>query len=203
MQRDLRLQLPSTSPTLGERAASDLRFIRSAMAGAGRFTAVPGRGGVFMGLVALGSALVAARTASQADWLLVWILGACLAFVGGAWSLGVKARQQNLPLTSGVGRRFLLGLCPSLVAGVVLTWILWRCDATLWLPVAWLLLYGSAILSAGALSVPVVPVTGGAFMALGLLAAGSPTAWGPGLLVVGFGGLHIISGIWITLRHGG
>lgn len=191
------------SPSMSQRAAADLRYIRDAMAGSGRFTAVPGLGAIYMGLVALITSQVAGQSPNAETWLAIWILGACCAFAGGAWSLWSKARRQGLSLTSGVGRKFLLGLCPSLVSGMVLTAVLWQVGATDWLPVMWMLLYGSAILSAGSLSVPVVPITGAVFMFFGIVAALCPLTWAPSFLTISFCGLHWISGTFITLRHGG
>lgn len=203
MSKPRLLEISPTTSSLTERAASDLRFIRDTMASSGRFTAVPGFGAIYMGFVALATAGVASRTADENTWLAIWLVGAVLAFSGGAWSLLMKARRQRLSLTSGVGRKFLLGLCPSLFAGMVMTAILWQVGAVAWLPVAWLVLYGSAILSAGSLSVPVVPVTGAAFMLLGLVAAACPLAWGPAFFAASFCGLHLVSGSFIAMRHGG
>jgi len=67
----------------------------------------------------------------------------------------------------------------------------------------WLLLYGTAVIAAGAFSIPIVPIMGVAFMALGALALFSPAAWGDAYMAIGFGGLHIIFGILIARRYGG
>lgn len=197
------LQRVPGAPALMERAAADLSFIRGAMASSGRFTAVPGWGGACMGLIAWMATGIASSMPAPQDWLGVWVAAACVAFTIGASTMWVKARRQGVSLTSGVGRKFLLGLCPSLLAGVVITAILWDAGAAAWLPVTWLVLYGSAILSAGSLSVPVVPFTGAAFMLLGGVAACCPSAWHEVFLGYGFTGLHLFCGLWIAHRHGG
>ena len=71
------------------------------------------------------------------------------------------------------------------------------------LPGLWLLLYGTAVTAAGALSVRVVPLMGMLFMGTGVAALLLGSAYGNALMAAGFGGLHIVFGVAIARRYGG
>jgi len=156
-----------------------------------------------MGLTALAAAALASGQPTAGRWLLVWILEAVLAVAIGAVAIHRKARRAELPLLSGVGRKFLLSFLPPALAGVVLTVGLWQVGADALLPGAWLLLYGAAVVTAGTFSVKIVPVMGTCFMALGVFALLATPAAGDLSMAVGFGGLHVLFGTAIARRHGG
>jgi len=191
------------APSLPERAAADLRYIRGAMERSGSFTAVPGRGGMGMGLVALVAAALARPDAGAQAWLTLWGSAALLAVGIGALSLHAKATREGVALLAGPGRRFLLCLGPSLLVGALLTFGLARLGAFELLPAAWLLCYGAGVVSAGANSIPIVPATGVAFLVCGTLALLVPAGWGDALMALGFGGIHLVSGFLVARRHGG
>lgn len=197
------LSPPNPEPVaLGDRAMADLRFIRQTMERS-TFTAVPGWGGVGMGVSALLAAVVAARQESAEAWLLVWVLEAVVAIAIGAVAIRRKASRADQAVLTGAGRKFFLSFLPPALAGAVLTVALWNPETTRLLPGTWLLLYGAAVVTAGTFSVKVVPVMGIGFMVLGALALFpipvSRDLW----LALGFGGLHIAFGTTIARRHGG
>ncbi len=186
-----------------QHAMDNLRFIRETMERAGSFTAIPGMGGVLMGVSALGAALVAARQASLDGWLAVWVGEALVAVAIGAVTAAHKAKLVKAPLLTGPGRKFALGLAPSILVAALLTLVLYRAGLYAIIPGIWLLLYGTGILSAGAFSVPVVPVMGMCFVALGAVALFCPLEWSHWFLAAGFGGLHLVFGVLIAARYGG
>lgn len=170
---------------------------------AGSFTAVPGWGGVWMGCVALLAAALARSTRDPGAWLLIWLGAAVAAFAIGAVTLSRKARRSGVPLRGGVARRFFLTLGAPIAVGGLLTAALAARGQTAILPGVWLLLYGSAVLTAGAQSIPLIPTLGFSFLALGAIALASPAAWGNAYLALGFGVLQIGFGLVIARRHGG
>jgi hypothetical protein len=184
-------------------AAESLQFIRSTMERAAGFTLVPGWGGVLMGVTAIGAALLAHPRRLTEQWLRIWFVEAMFAVAIGLSAIWLKARWSSAPVAGAAGRRFALAFLPALAAGAILTVVLDRNGSIDDLPGCWLLLYGTAVTSGGAMSVRAVPVMGACLMALGAAAFALPSAWGDGLLAAGFGGLHIAFGIVIARRHGG
>jgi len=198
------LRSPSRKPIpIDSRAADHLRYIRETMERAGEFTAVPGWGGLAMGITALAAAFFAARQSSPRGWLGIWLVEAFVAVAIAAPAATTKAHRANSPLFSGPGRKFLLSFAPPIVVGGLLTFALYSAGLTSVLPGVWLLLYGTAIVTGGAFSVRVVPVMGFCLMTLGAAALFAPAAWGNGFMAAGFGAVHIGFGLWIARHHGG
>ena len=156
-----------------------------------------------MGVSALGAAYVASEQASAKAWLLTWMVEALLAFVIGGWAMDRKARAAELPLLSGPGRKFTLGLAPPMFVGIILTVVLVRTVGISVIPGMWLLLYGTGIVTGGMFSVRIVPIMGLCFMLLGAVSLFSPPRLSNLVMALGFGGLHIVFGIIIARKHGG
>jgi hypothetical protein len=188
---------------LHDRAMDNLRYIRETMERAGSFTAVPGWGAVLIGATALVAVWIASHQSTEAGWLAVWSGEAILSLALGVGAVIHKARSVGMPLRSGPAQKFALSLAPPLVAGALLTAVLFMACLVAALPGTWLLLYGAGVVTAGAFSVAIIPVMGICFMLLGALALFTPAAWGDAFMALGFGGLHIVFGILIARRYGG
>jgi hypothetical protein len=200
----LRSSGPPREPIpIDARAADHLRYIRETMERAAEFTAVPGWGGVAMGLTAIGAAVAASRQHNARAWLTVWLAEAFVAVAIAAATSATKAHRANAALFSGPGRKFLLAFAPPIIVGGLLTFALFQAGNQSVLPAVWLLLYGAAIVTGGAFSVRVVPVMGMCLMTVGAIALVAPTAWGDAFMAAGFGVLQIAFGIWIARHHGG
>jgi len=185
-------------------AIENIRYIRDAMSRATEFTAVPGWGGVAMGVTAIAAAFIAGPPDDSLRWVLIWFAEAAIAVAIALVTMTMKARRIGAPLSSTApAYRFALGYVPPLVAGMILTPVFATMGLMARLPGCWLLLYGTAAATGGAFSVRIVPLMGICFMALGVVAFAAPAAWGHWLMAAGFGGLHIGFGLVIARRYGG
>jgi hypothetical protein len=188
---------------ISDRAMDNLQFIRETMERSTSFTAVPGYGGVFMGLTAIAASIIAHQQLLVKDWLTVWLVEAILAFAIGLFGMWQKSKISKTPLNSAPARKFVLSFLPPLICAVILTFGLWRLGFFEAMIPSWLLLYGAAVITGGSFSVRVVPIMGWCFIALGIIAFVLPTSFGNLLMGLGFGVLHIIFGIVIARRFGG
>lgn len=188
---------------ISDRAADNLQFIRETMERSASFTAVPGYGGMLMGVTAVAAAYIAAQQDHRIGWLRVWLLEACLAFAIGLLAMWQKSRIADTSLFSAPARKFALSFAPPLIAGVAITLGLWRYQHYEMMAPVWMLCYGAAVVCGGAFSVRVVPVMGWVFMTLGAAAFALPAPYGNWLLAASFGVTHIVFGALIARRYGG
>ncbi len=181
-------------------ALGTLNYIRASIDAAGAF-AVPGTAGTAMGAVGLVAAGVASVPALSGHWLLIWLAAAA---VGAGLGVVLVARHRSgvgLPLYRGPARRFVLCLCPALLAGGVLTAVLCQAGDARLLPGVWLLLYGCAVLSATLMTAPammrLLGAMGALFVVCGAVAFEVSPRWHNVILGGGFGLLHVVFGFLI------
>lgn len=188
-----------------DHALDNIRYIREAMERAGSFTSIPGWGGFAVGWTALAACVIAQRfaIANPRAWMATWLVEAAVAALIGAPATVAKARRSAVSLTAAPARSFFVSYSAPLIAGVILTLMLARAGAFAAIPPVWLLLYGTAFVSSGAFSVPMIPVMGIAFMLLGVAASFTALPVSNVLLGAGFGAIHIVFGWIIARRYGG
>lgn len=184
-------------------AAENLRYIRNAIEAADTFTTVPGKGCIAMGLIALAAAGLETMPGLEAKWLPIWVGAAIFSCAIALYFMEAKARAQGLSLRRAVARRFFMTLAPSFVAGGILTVALSDEVGRNAITGLWLLLYGAGLSACGLFAIPAVLTAGLVFMGLGTVALGLPSAWAPGILALGFGGIHVALGAVIVRKHGG
>lgn len=189
--------------SVGDRAAENLRFIRETMELSRNFTAVPGYGGVLMGLTAVGAAVVAYSQTTVRAWLVVWLVEAVLAFLIGLLAMWQKTRSSRGSLMSAPAKKLWLSSLPPMLCGVFITIGLWRHGHFEAMVPVWMLCYGAAVVCGGAFSIRYVPLMGWIFIALGAVAAVLPPDYGNLMMGLGFGALHIVFGAIIGRRFGG
>ena len=196
--------VPDRQPrSVSSQAADNLTFIRSAMERSSTFTAIPGAGGVVMGVIGLIAAGVGARQPTADRWLGTWLAAASIAATVELVAMRWKAHRAGMTLTGTNARRFAFGMAAPLVAGAAITYDLWAIRSFTVMAPAWLLLYGAGVLTGGMFSVPIVRAIGICFMAAGIAAILTPHEWGNVWLAIGFGGLHVGFGTYIARNHGG
>jgi hypothetical protein len=182
------------------RALGTLAFIRASIEASSSMD-VPGMAGIVMGLIGLFAALVVSFPHYAAHWLGIWLVAAVVALLLGGALVARQIADRGDTLYLGPTRKFLLCLCPALLAGAVLTFVLWSAGLMTAIPGMWLLLYGCAVLSASTVTIAKVArlicVMGALFVALGSATFALPAAAHNSMLGLGFGALHVVFGILI------
>ncbi len=183
-------------------ALGTLNYSRASIEAAGAF-AVPGIAGIAMGVVGVVATIVASIPALAAHWLQIWLLAAMAAAASGVLLIARHSRQpaRGFMLYRGPARKFVLSLCPALLAGAVLTVVLWQEGLSSLIPGMWLVLYGCAVLSASMMTsaalLRLIAMMGGLFVVCGLIAFQVEPRWHNLTLGMGFGALHLFFGILI------
>ena len=189
--------------SIGDRAIDNLAFIRETMERSTSFTAVPGYGGMLMGVTAVAAAFIANGQVYFRDSLMTWLIEAALAFSIGLLAMWQKSKLAGQSLVSVPARKFAMSFAPPLIVGVVVVMGLWHYGDYYEMPAVCMLSYGAAVVCGGAFSVRVIPVMGWCFIALGAIAFALPSNYGNLMMGLSFGLLHIIFGAVIARRYGG
>ncbi len=182
------------------RALGNIAYIRASI-DSSHSMPVPGMAGIVMGAIGTGAALVTSVPRIAVYWLPIWLVAAALAFAVGGAMMARETAQRGHAQYLGPVRKFLFCLCPALLAGAVLTAVLWRAGVEQLIPGMWLLLYGCAVLSASTVTLPstrrLLCMMGALFSLSGLGAFVVPAAWHTAILGMGFGVLHGAFGVLI------
>jgi hypothetical protein len=195
---------PLRPASMRQRALDDLGFIRATMERTASYRAVPGWGGMRMGILALAATPFAISAPNSLRWFVVWAVAALVGASIGAFEMLRKARFEDVSLFTGAGSRFAKALAPGLITGGLLTIVLQKIGPLELLPAVWLLCYGTAVVGAGAHSIRAVRSMGLCFMLVGALAllgvvfAPDKRLAGDLCMALGFGVLHVVFGIVIA-----
>jgi hypothetical protein len=182
------------------RALGTLDYIRASIESSSSMD-VPGMAGIVMGIIGILAAIAASLPRWAPHWLAIWVFAAAAALLLGGALVARQIVERGHTRYLGPARKFLLCLFPALLAGAVLTSVLWTAGITRAIPGMWLLLYGCAVLSASTVTsagiARLICIMGALFVGLGSLAFVLPSAAHTAILGLGFGVLHIIFGVLI------
>ncbi len=200
-----------------DRAAEELKALRQLMERPIRFSTMSGLSGVLAGAAALAGCTVggyfsghySGRGALGAH-MLIWAGVFLTALVATVVLTRLREIRKGMPLWSKIKERILLIILPMFVAAAGLTGILVARELgqpgpEQWglIPAIWMVLYGLALWQLGEFSPLEVRLLGAAFLGGGLVSAALGQQSPYWSLGVAFGGLHIVYGVVVWIRHGG
>lgn len=192
-------------------AARDLARIRALMERAGRYSHLSGFSALTAGLLAAGGSVLC--------W--VWDVefrpageyepgSARLGFIwGGVFLLALaqhlaftvaNARRLAEPVWSDLTRRVVLAVLPALFVGIVITVYGIRTRQLNLLPPIWMLAYGSSLMGLGLFAGWRIQLAAVLFLLLGAGALWWGTDHGRLMMLVSFGGIHLLLGAWIACK---
>jgi hypothetical protein len=182
------------------RALGTLAYIRASIESSSSMD-VPGMAGIVMGMVGLLAAIMVSLPRWASHWLGIWLGAAAIALLFGGALVARQIVIRGHARYWGPARKFLLCLCPALLAGAVMTGVLYAAGATAVIPGMWLLLYGCSVLSASTVTnagiARLIGIMGALFVALGAMTFALPATAHTAMLGLGFGALHIFFGLLI------
>ena len=172
---------------------------------------------IFNGVIGLAAGAVGwgLKVAAPRAFILFWACVAVLALAGSFLLVRRQALKDSEPFWSPPTRRVAQALLPALAGGFAIGAVVWgqvgsgtldmgNGKGMLWLPAAWVILYGCAFHAAGFFMPRGMKLFGWAFVlgGCGLFAAGIPDAIRPadyahGIMGCFFGGLHLAYGVYL------
>jgi hypothetical protein len=198
-------------------AAEHLQVIRTLMERSALYRRALAPIMIFNGVVGLAAAALGwgLKIGSPRAFILFWAGVGGVAVLGSFLLVRRQALKESEPFWSPPTRRVTQALLPPLVAGLLISVVLFLRSgsgplyavsnpALLWLPVSWVVLYGCAFHAAGFFMPRGMKLFGWAFIigGCGLLAAGIPVWAHPldsahGIMGFFFGGLHLAYGVYL------
>ena len=187
-----------------DHAMDNLRYIRRDHRAGGVVHGGAGHRRHADGVDGAGGGVAGVTAGARRRWLAVWIGEALVALLIGIVGAELKSRRAKLPLLIRARRaNSSPGSLPAMLAGALLTGVLFQAGSVALLPGTWMLFTGPEWFRAGGLRCGWCPLMGACFMATGAAALLWPGVAGDTLLAAGFGGLHIIFGTVIAVKYGG
>ena len=188
-------------------ASADLAKIRALMERAGQFSHISGVSTLAAGLIgAAGAVTCMTLKVSFNDPkfapTLAWIWGGVFVLALGQSIVVtiVKARQRAEPAWSHLNKQVALAMFPALFVGGAITAYGFRTPQLDLLPPLWMLAYGSSLMGMGLFAGWRIQLAGATFLLLGAAALFLWMEHGLLMMLVSFGGIHVLLGGWITWK---
>src|SRR5580704_1076347 len=112
-----------TPVAIESRALGTLAYIRASIESSSSMD-VPGMAGIVMGVIGVLASVVVSLPRWAPHWLGIWLAAAAAALLLGGALVARQITRRGQARHFGPARKFLLCLCPALLAGAVLTWVL-------------------------------------------------------------------------------
>lgn len=204
MERD-----PGERPFDRREALLRLEEIRRHMAKAGEYRHLSGAAAIGNGVLVLAACAVS-------RWLLgvsfshgddpvrlaaAWGPVAALGLAVDVWFTVALARGRGESAWSPAARQLVGGLLPGLLAGAILTAFLFDLRHVEALPGAWMVCYGAALMGASLFAPWEVRWAGLSFLAAGALSLLLFRARALEAMAAGFGGIHLLFGLYVLARY--
>jgi len=195
-----------------EQAAEHLRVIRELMERPLKQTTRSGASGLIAAVLALAGCsatwyagrLGQLPEASRIKTVgLIWVSVLVLAVAANLLLTWRRAHRQGLPLWGRSQNQTALAIAPGFVLGALVSWALVGAQQYDLVAFAWIIFYGMAVWSVGLFGPVEVKLLGAGFFLAGILGLFFFTAHPLAALAVTFGGMHLLYGIVVWVRHGG
>ncbi len=190
------------------RIERDLKLIRQMMESSSRYTNIPASGYAAAGCFGLFGAwrtAVCLKETNPAALTMLPLAGTWLAIF--LLTIGVvgllswrKARTHGVSAWNSLAARMFLSQVPVVAVAGMLTVALGVHGDYRMIPALWLGLYGVILYSFSYFTGVEHKIESLAFIVFGAIAAFAPLHWQPLLLGLGFGGVHLLSGIARQIR---
>jgi hypothetical protein len=191
-------------------AEENLRTIRELMERSTRFSTFSGLSGVTAGAASI-AGCVATQSLTQKqpapsefrlDFIVIWSL-VIITAIGMDYLLTKrKAALVGKRIISRLGKQMVIGAGPGLGTGALLTLFLLQHNIVSEIYPMWMLCYGCAVCAVGLFSQREVLYLGAAFLTAGAVTLTLIPSWGLPMMAVTFGGFHVGYGLAMSRRDG-
>lgn len=188
-------------------ALRNLERIRALMERATRYSHLSGWSAIVAGGLAMAGAVLCWKlrvnfnhpfcaTPLAAIWgsVLVLALGQHVAFTV------ASARRRGEPAWTHLTRQVVISMLPSFFVGAAITGYGLQTGQLDLLPPIWMLAYGMSLLALGLFAGPKIQGVGILFLLLGAATLWWFQEYGLRMMLVSFGGLHVLLGAWIVWK---